>query len=59
MKSLQERVCLYLKVNKTYKKDFAALIGVSPVHFSHWLNGRTVFKDAILDKIVAIIEPKS
>ena len=54
--SLQEEVEIFIRQTKILKKDFAAKIGISPVKFSHWLNGRTSLNIRTLSKIVAEID---
>ena len=57
--SLQDEVNIFVKRNKILKKDFAAKIGITPVKFSHWLNGRTSLNIRTLTKIIAELDKKN
>ncbi len=54
--SLQLEVEKFVKVHKILKRDFAEMIGVSPVMLSHWLKGRVNFKRSTLEKIISVID---
>lgn len=53
--TIQEEVLKYIEEHGMKKNFFAKKIEVSPMMFSHWLQGRVQFNKNRIDKIYSII----
>lgn len=54
--SLQVRVRAFCSRTHTKKKDFADMIGISPVVLSHWLAGRMILNNLTVKKVCEILD---
>lgn len=52
---LQFEVEKFIAAKPMKKKDFAVLIGISPVKLSRWLNGRVSLNQKTIDNIKVLL----